>query len=84
MLVISRKISESILIGDDIEITVTEISGERVKIGINAPKGIPIMRKELLETQELNREASTASSPEKIDELLHLLQTNKNQKNQEK
>ena len=84
MLVITRKTSESILIGSDIEITVTEISGERVKIGINAPKGIPIMRKELLETQELNREANATASPEKVDELLRLLQTNKNQKNEEK
>lgn len=80
MLVITRKTSESILIGSDIEITVTEIGGERVKIGINAPKGVPIMRKELLETQELNREASAAPRPEKVNELLHLLRTNEKQK----
>lgn len=84
MLIITRKTSESILIGSDIEITVTEISGERVKIGINAPKGIPIMRKELLETQELNREASAAASEEKVEKLLRLLQIKENQKNEEK
>ncbi|MFU0831626.1 MAG: Translational regulator CsrA [Oscillospiraceae bacterium] len=84
MLIITRKTSESIQIGSDIEITVTEISGERVKIGINAPKGIPIMRKELLETQELNKEASTASSPDKVDAFLRLVQRNEIQKNEEK
>lgn len=61
MLVISRKKSESVLIGDDIEILVTDIGSDRVKIGIKAPKGVPILRRELLETQKLNREA--ASSP---------------------
>ncbi|QAT50703.1 carbon storage regulator [Caproiciproducens sp. NJN-50] len=73
MLVITRKTSESILIGDEIEITVTEIGAERVKIGINAPKGVPILRKELLETRELNREASAASGPREMAELLKLL-----------
>ena len=58
MLVISRKVSESIMIGNDIEIVVTEIGSERVKIGINAPKGVPILRRELLETREMNREAA--------------------------
>ena len=58
MLVISRKTSESIMIGSDIEIVVTEIGSERVKIGIKAPKGIPILRRELLETREMHREAA--------------------------
>ncbi len=61
MLIVSRKKSESILIGDDIEILVTEIGADRVKIGIQAPKGVPILRKELLEARDLNREASASS-----------------------
>lgn len=73
MLVVTRKTSESILIGDDIEITVTEIGAERVKIGISAPRGIPIIRKELLETRNLNREASAASGPKEMAELRRLL-----------
>lgn len=73
MLVISRKASESFLIGSDIEIVVTEISAERVKIGIKAPKGISILRKELLETRNLNREASSASGKEAVDELKKLM-----------
>lgn len=73
MLVVSRKVSESILIGDDIEVIVTEIGAERVKIGIRAPRGIPVNRKELLETKKLNREASAASGPREMEELRRLL-----------
>ena len=73
MLIISRKTSETIRIGDDIEIVVTEIGSERVKIGIRAPRGIPIARGELLETKRLNREASAASGPEQMEELRRLL-----------
>ena len=73
MLVISRKVSESILIGDDIEIIVTEIGAERVKIGIRAPRGVPVNRRELLETKRLNREASNASGPREMEELRRLL-----------
>jgi len=49
MLVLARKKDEAILIGDDIEIIVTEISEDKVKIGINAPKHMKVLRKELLE-----------------------------------
>ncbi len=62
MLVIKRKVSESIMIGDDIEIIISEISQDKVKIAINAPKEIKITRKELAETCEFNITAS-----EKID-----------------
>lgn len=73
MLVVSRKTSESILIGDDIEVVVTEIGSERVKIGISAPRGVPITRGELLETRRLNREASAASGPRQAEALRKLL-----------
>ncbi|HBD63464.1 MAG TPA: carbon storage regulator [Clostridiales bacterium] len=58
MLVIKRKVSESIMIGDDIEIIISEISQDKVKIAINAPKDIKITRKELVETCEFNKVAS--------------------------
>lgn len=73
MLVITRKASESILIGDDIEVIVSEIGTERVKIAIQAPKGVPIMRRELVETEDLNREANAASGNKAIGRLKDLL-----------
>jgi carbon storage regulator len=62
MLVLTRKLKESIQIGDDIEITVLAISGDQVKLGINAPKNVEIHRKEIyLAIQKENSEASLAS-----------------------
>lgn len=49
MLVLSRKINESIIIGDNIEITVVEVNGRNVKIGIDAPKDVSVHRKEVYE-----------------------------------
>lgn len=58
MLVITRKKGESILIGDDIEITVSKIEDGSVKLGIKAPKEMTILRKELFEEVENeNKEA---------------------------
>jgi carbon storage regulator len=62
MLVLTRKLKEAIQIGDDIEITVLAISGDQVKLGINAPKHVEIHRKEVyLTIQKENSEASLAS-----------------------
>lgn len=58
MLVITRKKGESILIGDDIEITVSKVEDGSVKLAINAPKEMTILRKELFEEVESqNKEA---------------------------
>jgi carbon storage regulator len=64
MLALSRKSNESIMVGNDVEFTILEIKGDQVKIGISAPKSIPIYRKEIyIQIQEANKEAaeSTAS-----------------------
>lgn len=59
MLVLSRKRDESIIIGDDVVITVVDIKGEQVKIGVTAPKTVSIHRKEVYEAiQEENKAAS--------------------------
>lgn len=59
MLVLTRKLKESIKIGDDIEITVLSVSGDQVKIGINAPKSVEIHRMEIYnEIQKANETAS--------------------------
>jgi carbon storage regulator len=58
MLIITRKKGESLMIGDDIEITITKIIDGSVKIGINAPKNVTILRKELYEeVKDENKEA---------------------------
>ena len=57
---IRRRTNESILLGDDIEIQVLEIAGNRVKLGISAPRELLVLRKELRETEEFNRSASRA------------------------
>ncbi len=58
MLALARKVNESIMIGNDVEITLLEIKGDQVKLGINAPKSVPIYRKEIyLQIQEQNKEA---------------------------
>jgi carbon storage regulator len=49
MLVLSRKKGERVFIGDEVEVAVLEIEGDRIKLGINAPKGVKILRAELLE-----------------------------------
>lgn len=59
VLILTRKVNESIQIGDDIEITIVSISNDQVKIGINAPKHIEIHRKEIyLAIQAENSQAS--------------------------
>lgn len=59
MLVLTRKRNESIVVGDNIEITVVDIQGDQVRIGINAPKSVSIHRKEIyLEIQTENKKAA--------------------------
>lgn len=61
MLALARKINQSIVIGSDIEITLLEIKGDQIKIGINAPKSVPIYRKEIYEQiQDENKKAAQA------------------------
>lgn len=62
MLVITRRLNESILIGDNIRIVILGIDGDRIKIGIEAPASLKILRAELLaEVRDVNREAIAAN-----------------------
>lgn len=64
MLALSRKMNESIMLGNDIEVTVLEIKGDQVKIGVKAPKTIPIYRRELyLQIRQSNKEAADGDIP---------------------
>ncbi|HCA39431.1 MAG: carbon storage regulator CsrA [Phycisphaerales bacterium] len=60
MLVLSRRRDESIVIGDDIQITVIDIRGDKVRIGIDAPTAICVYRKELHEAIQRENEQATA------------------------
>jgi carbon storage regulator len=75
MLVLTRKSNQSIMIGDDIEVSVLSIMGEKVRIGIQAPRDIPVFRKEVyLEIQqERGRELAAASARGEVDAALHRL-----------
>lgn len=60
MLVLSRKTNETIKIGDDIELRILEVKGETVRLGIEAPKSVEILRGELVQSiSETNAEAIT-------------------------
>jgi carbon storage regulator len=73
MLVLTRKSNQSIMIGDDIEVSVLSIMGEKVRIGIQAPRDIPVFRNEVyLEIQQENAAASTSASAE-VNEALNRL-----------
>ena len=70
MLVLTRKSNQSIMIGDDIEVSVLSIMGEKVRIGIQAPRDIPVFRKEVyLEIQQENV-AAGASARAEVDDAL--------------
>jgi len=76
MLVLTRKKNESIIINDDIEITVIQIEGDQIKLGINAPKQVNIYRKEVfLMIQNENKQAAEQKvSIETVENLQKLLQ----------
>lgn len=63
MLALTRKINESIMIGNEIELSILEIKGDQVKVGISAPKSVPIYRKEIyIQIQEANKEAADSAA----------------------
>ena len=76
MLVLSRKKDQTLVIGDDIEITVIDIQGDQIRLGVDAPRHVKIFRKELYqEIQEENRKAAKAASsvtPAELSDMLHL------------
>ena len=66
MLVLSRQRDETIMIGDDIEITIVDIRGDKVRIGINAPKSIPVHRKEVYDAIKRENRAAAGLAPEDL------------------
>lgn len=71
MLALTRKKGESIIINNNIEISILEMRGDQVKIGISAPKEVPVYRKEVyLQIQEENKAAITAESLDALKNIL--------------
>jgi carbon storage regulator len=65
MLVLSRKKNESIVINDDITIVVVEIRGDKVRLGVEAPKEVPVHRREVFDAIHRNDAAAAAENAEK-------------------
>ncbi len=80
MLVLSRKKGETLVIDNNIELTILEVDGENIKLGINAPQNIKIYRKEIYE--EIQKANQEALQSQKINnnELLQLLKSKDQQK----
>lgn len=71
MLALSRKKNEALIINNNIEITILEVKGDQVKIGITAPKDVPVYRKEVyVQIQEANKAATDTSGLEALKNLL--------------
>ena len=71
MLVLTRKSNQSIMIGDEIEVSVLAIMGEKVRIGIQAPRSIPVFRKEVY--LEIQQDQAAEDTSAKVDEALEKL-----------
>jgi carbon storage regulator len=76
MLVLTRRLNQSIKIGDDIEITVIEVRGDQVRLGVSAPRDVSVHRKEVyLQIQQENQAASQSSAEEvSLDALTQAMQ----------
>lgn len=71
MLALSRKKNEALIINNNVEITILEIKGEQVKIGISAPKEVPIYRKEVyMQIQNANEESVHTDGMEALKKML--------------
>ncbi len=66
MLVLSRQKDETIMIGDDIQITIVDIRGDKVRLGITAPTEVPVHRKEVYEAIKRENLAAAAMKPEDL------------------
>ena len=73
MLVLTRKSNQSIMIGDEIEVSVLSIMGEKVRIGIQAPRDIPVFRKEVYLEIQQEHGTSGGSARAEVDDALKRL-----------
>ena len=73
MLILSRKIDEKIKIGDDITITLIDVHGDQVKIGIEAPKNVKVFRQEVLDAIQTENKAAVVENPSDSKDALNAM-----------
>jgi len=67
MLALSRKKGEALVINNNIEVTILEVKGDQIKLGISAPREVPVYRKEVYEQiQQSNKEAASDMTPDAL------------------
>jgi carbon storage regulator len=76
VLVLTRKSNQSIMIGDEVEVSVLAIMGEKVRIGIDAPRSVPVFRKEVYVEIQQGRGEQRADQDEEVDQALERLKSN--------
>jgi carbon storage regulator len=72
MLVLTRRSNQSIMIGDEVEISILSVSGEKVRVGIDAPDEVPVFRKEVylrIEAERAGGENGTGRKRDQVEEL---------------
>ncbi len=76
MLVLTRKPDQSIMVGTEIEITVLEVRGEQVRLGIRAPRSVTVHRKEVFEQIRLENQNATTTATDSLPDISTLLVRN--------
>lgn len=80
MLVLSRRRDESIMIGDDVEVTIVDVRGDVVKLGVRAPREIAVHRKEIYETIQRENIAAAQSSQEDLSKAVEAVRKRQQKK----
>ena len=73
MLILARRIGESIMVGDQVEISIVDIKGDQVKLGIKAPSQVKVYRREVYAAIQEENRAAAAAAPESLPEFDELL-----------
>ena len=73
MLVLSRRVGEGLCVGDDIVISVLQVKGDRITLGVEAPREVTVLRQELVDAVAEENEAARASAPSALESLRRAL-----------
>jgi carbon storage regulator len=79
MLILARRINESIIIGDQIEISIVDIKGDQAKLGIKAPKNVKVYRLEVYNAIQEENKAAARANPSRIPQIEDLKKIDKKQ-----